>query len=186
MVTHRGQACCSLFGKLEYLPEPSSRVRALILQGYTLRLLAEALSLRFNHEGFCDVLYLHRKTLAVTVFVGSGALLEGWVALGLAGEPTFGPPRRPTAGFRRLGGRAQVRQKRRNGAMDPDRRKTPCIVAALPRQPQVRNARARQPELGESYHNQPRPPVGLLGVAYPRRRPSHALLEKAKGVFQIE
>jgi hypothetical protein len=23
-------------------------------------------------------------------------------------------------------------------------------------------------------------------VAYPRRRPSHALLEKAKGVFQIE
>src|SRR5215203_835161 len=149
-------------------------------------LLAEALSLRFNHEGFCDVLYLHRKTLAVTVFVGSGALLEGRVALGLAGEPAFGPPRRPTAGFRRLGGRAQVRQKRRNGAMDPDRRKTPRIVAALPRQPQVRNARARQPELGESYHNQPRPPVGLLGVAYPRRRPSHALLEKAKGVFQIE
>src|SRR5215204_286616 len=144
------------------------------------------LSLRFNHEGFCDVLYLHRKTLAVTVFVGSGALLEGRVALGLAGEPAFGPPRRPTAGFRRLGGRAQVRQKRRNGAMDPDRRKTPRIVAALPRQPQVRNARARQPELGESYHNQPRPPVGLLGVAYPRRRPSHALLEKAKGVFQIE
>src|SRR5215212_6915426 len=128
-------------------------------------LFGQFLSLRFNHEGFCDVLYLHRKTLAVTVFVGSGALLEGRVALGLAGEPTFGPPRRPTAGFRRLGGRAQVRQKRRNGAMDPDRRKTSRIVAALPWQPQVRNARARQPELGESYHNQPRPPVGLLGVA---------------------
>src|SRR5215218_4975625 len=135
------------------------------LDTYATRLLAEPLSLRFNHEGFCDVLYLHRKPHAVTVFVGSGALLEGRVALGLAGEPAFGPPRRPTAGFRRLGGRAQVRQKRRNGAMDPDRRKTPRIVAALPRQPQVRNARARQPELGESYHNQPRPPVGLLGVA---------------------
>jgi hypothetical protein len=25
-------------------------------------LLAEPLSLRFNHEGFCDELYLHRKT----------------------------------------------------------------------------------------------------------------------------
>src|SRR5215207_8133407 len=50
------------------------------------------LSLRFNHEGFCDVLYLHRKPHAVTVFVGSGALLEGRVALGLAGEPAFGPP----------------------------------------------------------------------------------------------
>src|SRR5215210_2929208 len=72
------------------------------------RTLALRLSLRFNHERFCDVLYLHRKTLAVTVFVGSGALLEGRVALGLAGEPAFGPPRRPTAGFRRLGGRAQV------------------------------------------------------------------------------
>src|SRR5215210_8198970 len=101
------------------------------------------LSLRFNHERFCDVLYLHRKTLAVTVFVGSGALLEGRVALGLAGEPAFGPPRRPTTGFRRLGGRAQVRQKRRNGPMEPDRRKAAlCIVAALPRQPQVLDARA--------------------------------------------
>ena len=126
------------------------------------------------------------KPLPITVFVGSGVPLEGRVALGPAGEPTFGPPRRPTAGFRRLGGRAQVRQKRRNGAMDPDRRKAPCIVAALPRQPQVRNARARQPELGESGHNQPRPSVGLLGVANPRRRPSHALLEEAEGVLQIE
>ena len=126
------------------------------------------------------------KPLPITVFVGSGVPLEGRVALGPAREPTFGPPRRPTAGFRRLGGRAKVRQKRRNGAMDPDRRKACCIVAALPRQPQVLDARARQPELGESGHNQPRPPVGLLGVAHPRRRPSHALLEEAEGVLQIE
>src|SRR5215212_4252211 len=156
--------------KLEAAQQPKAKARWKDLVPYdglswTQSFITESLSLRFNHEGFCDVLYLHRKTLAVTVFVGSGALLEGRVALGLAGEPAFGPPRRPTAGFRRLGGRAQVRQKRRNGAMDPDRRKTPRIVAALPRQPQVRNARARQPELGESYHNQPRPPVGLLGVA---------------------
>jgi hypothetical protein len=89
------------------------------------------------------------KPLSITVFVGSGAPLEGRVALGPAGEPTFGPPRRPIAGFRRLGRRAQVRQKRRNGAMDPDRRKVPCIVAALPRQPQVLDVRACQPELGE-------------------------------------
>jgi hypothetical protein len=26
------------------------------------RLLARPLSLRFNHEGFCDELYVHRKT----------------------------------------------------------------------------------------------------------------------------
>ncbi len=126
------------------------------------------------------------KPLAITVFVGSGAPLEGRVALGPAGEPAFGPPGRPTAGFRRLGGRAQVRQKRRNGAMDPDRRKAPRLVAALPRQPQILDACAGQPKLGESGHNQPRPPVGLLGVAHPRRRPSHALLEEVKGVLQIE
>ena len=115
-----------------------------------------------------------------------GAPLEGRIALCLAGEPAFGPPRRPTAGFRRLRGRAQVPQKRRNGAMDPDWRKVPRIVAALPRQPQVLDAHARQPELGESGHNQPCPPVGLLGVANPRSGPSHALLEEAEGVLQIE
>jgi hypothetical protein len=95
------------------------------------------------------------KLFAITVFVGLGATLEGWVALGPAGEPAFGPPGRPPTGFRRLCGRAQLRQKRRNDAMDPGRRKASCIVAALPRQPQVRNARARQPELGESCENQP-------------------------------
>src|SRR5919202_2236592 len=105
------------------------------------------------------------KPLAITVFVGSGAALEGRVALGPPREAAFGPSGRPPAGFRRLGGRPQVPQKRRNGAMDPDRRKAPRLVAALPRQPQTLHARARQPELGESDHNQPRPPVGLLGVA---------------------
>ena len=83
------------------------------------------------------------KPLAITVFVGSGALLERRVALGPAGEPALGPSGRPPAGFRRLGGRAQVRQKRRNHPVDPNRRKAPRIVAALPRQTQVRHTRAR-------------------------------------------
>jgi hypothetical protein len=52
------------------------------------------------------------KPFAITVFVGSGATLEGRVAFGPAGEAAFGPPRRPPAGFRWLGGRAQVCQKR--------------------------------------------------------------------------
>src|SRR5829696_10432090 len=143
------------------LPQPPQRTTPPGISQNRRPFLACVLTMR----GFAMCFISIAKPHAVTVFVGSGALLEGRVALGLAGEPAFGPPRRPTAGFRRLGGRAQVRQKRRNGAMDPDRRKTPRIVAALPRQPQVRNARARQPELGESYHNQPRPPVGLLGVA---------------------
>jgi hypothetical protein len=73
------------------------------------------------------------KPLVIIVFVGSGAPLEGRVALGLAREPAFGPPGRPTAGFWRLGGRAQVRQKRRNYPMDPYWCKAPRLVAALPR-----------------------------------------------------
>ena len=80
----------------------------------------------------------------------SGAPFEGRVALGLAGEPAFGSPRRPTAGFRRLSGRAQVRQKRRNDAVDPDRRQAAGGVAALPGQPTICDARPRQPKLDDS------------------------------------
>ncbi len=46
--------------------------------------------------------------------------------------------------------------------------------------------RSRQPELGESDHNQPRPPIRLLRVTNPRGGPPYALLEEAEGVLQIE
>ncbi len=74
--------------------------------------------------------------------VGSGALLDGWVALRPPREAAFGSSGRSSAGFRWLGWRAQMHQKRRNGAVDPDRRQATGIVAALPGQPQVRNARS--------------------------------------------
>jgi len=142
--------------------------------------------LRFNQEQFCDGDKAYRKTLWIAVPVSSGALFEGRVASGSAGEPAFGSSGRSSAGFRWLGGRAQMHQKRRNGAVDPDRRQATGVVAALPGQPQVRNARSGQPELGESGQNQPRPAVGLLGAAHPRRRPSERLLEEAEGVLQVE
>jgi hypothetical protein len=75
------------------------------------------------------------KPYAITVSVGSGTTLESRVALGPAEEPTFGPPGRPTAGFRRLRWRAHLYQKRRNYSVDPHGRKATGIVAALPRQP---------------------------------------------------
>src|SRR5215211_147910 len=145
-----------------------------------------ALSLRFNHEEFCDGLYLHRKTLAIAVFISSGAPLEGRVALGSAGKPAFGPPRRSPAGFRRLGGRADLHQKRRNDAMDPNRCQPSRIVAPLPRQPPIRHARSGQAHLREGGDHQPRPKVGLLGVAHARGGPSERLLEKPEGVLQVE
>jgi hypothetical protein len=76
----------------------------------------------------------------------SGGLLDGWVALRPARSPSFGPSRRASTGFRWLGGRPKIRQKRQNDAMDPYRCQVSPIVVPLPRQPQVRNARSRQPK----------------------------------------
>jgi len=72
------------------------------------------------------------KPLAFALFADSGSLFERRVALGPAREPAFGPPRGPAAGFRRLGGCAEVRQKRRNYAVNPDRRQAAGLIAALP------------------------------------------------------
>src|SRR3990170_4290 len=126
------------------------------------------------------------KPPAFALFADSGSLFDRRVAFRSAREAAFGPPRRPTAGFRRLRRRAQLHQKRRNHPVDPQRRQPTRIVTALPRQTQVRNTGARQPQLGVRGYDQPGPPVGLLGVAHPRRRPSHALLEEAEGVLQVE
>jgi hypothetical protein len=52
------------------------------------------------------------KLLVVAVFAESGTLFERRVALGPAREPTSWPSGRSAAGFRRLGGRHQVCQKR--------------------------------------------------------------------------
>jgi hypothetical protein len=84
-------------------------------------LTKHALSLRFNHEEFCDGYKARRKTLSVPVFADSSGLLEGRVAFGSPREPAFRPSGRSTAGFRRLRRRTEVRQKRRNDAVDPHR-----------------------------------------------------------------
>jgi hypothetical protein len=87
------------------------------------------------------------KPFTITVFVGLGATLEGRVALGPAGEPAFGSPGRPPAGFWRLRGRTELGQKRRNYAMDAHRCQASGVVVAFPGQPQVRHVRSRQPKL---------------------------------------
>ena len=110
-----------------------------------VEVLKYALSLCFNHEEFCDELYTRRKTLPLAVFVGSGGLLDSRIALRPAREPPLGPSGRASAGFRRLGGRAHLRQKRRNDAVDPNRRQAARVVAALPRQSSVGHARKGAP-----------------------------------------
>src|SRR5215203_6594183 len=59
----------------------------LVLDTYATRLLAQALSLRFNYEGFCEGLYSIAKPFAFAQFVASGGRFDGRVALGPAGEP---------------------------------------------------------------------------------------------------
>src|ERR671913_955905 len=108
-------------------------------------LLTEALSLCFNQEGFCEGLYSLAKPLAFSQFIASGGRFDGRVAFGPAGEPSLGSPGRPTAGFRCLRRRVQIRQKRRNYPMDPHGREATRLVAPLPGQPQIRNTSARQP-----------------------------------------
>jgi hypothetical protein len=85
------------------------------------------------------------KPLAFALFTHSGSRFDRRVAFGSAREAAFGPSRRPTAGFRRVRWRAQVRQKRRNYPMDPYGRQATPIVKAFQRQTQVRNTGARQP-----------------------------------------
>ena len=74
-------------------------------------------------------------TPSLTIFADSSGLLEGRVAFGSARTAAFWPSGRPPAGFRRLRGHAEFRQKRRNDAVDPDRCQAAGIVAPLPRQP---------------------------------------------------
>lgn len=50
--------------------------------------------------------------------------------------------------------------------MNPDRRQPSGFVAPLPGQFPVGDTCPRQPQLGECGQNQPRPPVGLFGVAH--------------------
>ena len=79
-----------------------------------------------------------------------------------------------------------MRQKRRNRPVHPDRCKASGVAAALPRQPPARHQCPRQAQLREGGENQPRPPVGLGGMAHAGGRPSERLLEEAEGMLQIE
>jgi hypothetical protein len=140
----------------------------------------------FNHEEFCDGLYVHRKTCAFAVFLVSGGLFEGWVALGPTRTAPFGPPGRSPARFRWFRWRPKLPQIRQNPATDPHRRQAACFVAPLPRQPSVGHARACQPELRVRSQDQPRPAVGLLRMPNPRSALTQVLLEEAKCVLHVE
>jgi hypothetical protein len=146
----------------------------------------EDLSLCFNHEKFCDELQGYRKTFREALLSTSAALFERRIALGSTRKATLGPPRRAPAGFRRLCGRAQLRQKCQNPTTNLHRRQSTRSVASLPRKPQVRDTRSCQAQLRVDDQHQPTPAVGLLGMAHSWGGPPQTLFEKAEGMLQIE
>ena len=147
---------------------------------------AARLGLRFKQMSFGLDIEPSQNYLSPCFREDLGRSLESRIALRWSREAPFGPSRRASTGFRRLGRCAELGQKRRNYAMDPRRCQASAVVVAFPGQPQVRHMRPRQPKLGESGQNQPRPPVGLLGVPYPRCAPSQSLFEKAESMLQVE
>src|SRR5829696_2220954 len=137
-----------LMASASKVPTAVSKVSVIAASGRRALLTPNSpsfLSLRFNHKGFATDVKLIAKLLAFAIFTVSGSRFDGRVAFRSARKAAFGPPGGPIAGFRRLRWRAQLRQKRRNYPMDPHRCQSTGVVASLPRQPQVRNAGARQP-----------------------------------------
>src|SRR5829696_2766657 len=152
------------------------------LPAYPRSLLACVLST----SSFAMDIKLIAKLLMFVVFAGSGLLFKGWVAFRPTREASFGSPRRPPAGFRWLRGRPSLHQNSQNPSPHPHRRQSGGFVATLPRQSQVQHAPARQAQLRIGGQDQPRPPVGLLGMAHPWATPPERLLEKAERVLQVE
>jgi hypothetical protein len=117
--------------------------------------------LHFNPRGVLGRTLLRPKTPRVRCLRGlRGSFLERRVALGQRAGLW-------AARWTRIGVGRQVSQRRFHGSFRS-------------------STHARQPELGEGGHDQPRPAIRLLGVANPGRGPSHAPLEEAEGVLRVE
>jgi hypothetical protein len=71
------------------------------------------------------------KPLTFVLFADSSSPFDRRIAFGSARETPFWPAGRSTTGFRRLGQRADVRQKRRNYAVDPYWCQAAGVVATL-------------------------------------------------------
>jgi hypothetical protein len=113
--------------------------------------------------------------------------LESWVPLGRSREAAPRAPWRPPAGFRRPPRRrAQKGRKRGETAQSPRRCERARLQRPLPWQAPVGDDGFRETELGVGRDHQPGPPIGLLWVAHPRRRPAQLLLEGSHEVLHVE
>src|SRR6187402_334359 len=118
----------------------------------------------------------------------SGGLFDGREAWCWAGPASERAPRRPSAGFWRVGGRVEGDQELRKplahaGGCEGTTGRT---LGALPGEAPVLNGEAGQAELGVGQQDQPGPAIGLLGVADAGRGPVERLLAEAVGVLQVE
>lgn len=93
------------------------------------KLFGRLLSLCFKRGSFARGGKAVAKRRKAGIPMSSGGLLDGRIAPRPARTAALRPPRRPAARFRRLRGRAQLRQKCRNGATNPDRHQAAGTVA---------------------------------------------------------
>src|SRR5688572_1435735 len=111
----------------------------------------------------------------------SGGLLDGRVAWCWPGPASEGAARRPSAGFWRVGRRAEGDQELRKrlahaGGCEST---TGWTLGALPGEMPILDGEAGQAELGVGQQDQPGPAIGLLGVADAGRGPVERLLAEA-------
>src|SRR3954468_15856919 len=111
----------------------------------------------------------------------SGGLFDGRMAWSRAGPTSERAPRRPSAGFWRVGGRVEGHQKLRKrlthaGGCESATGRT---LGALPGEMPVLDGEAGQTELGVGQQDQPGPAIGLLGVADAGPGPVEGLLAEA-------
>src|SRR4051794_13568602 len=118
----------------------------------------------------------------------SGGFLDGRAAWSWAGTPSERAPRRPSAGFWRVGGRVEGDQELRKRLADAGGCEGATVwpLGALPGETPILDSAAGQAELGVGEQHQPGPAISLLGVADARGGPVEGLLAEAVGVLQVE
>ncbi len=126
------------------------------------------------------------RSVGVGRVLGLGRCFHRRIASNSPRAATFWPTWGAATGFWRFCRSAERRYERGKGTAYPTRREPAFFEAAFPGQAEVSNQCTSEAELRIGYDHQPSPAVRLFGMPQARQRPIEGLLEKAKGMLEIE
>jgi hypothetical protein len=126
------------------------------------------------------------RSVGVWRAVGLGRCFHGGIARDAPRAAPFWPTRGAAAGFWRFCWGAQRTEEGGKGAAHPTGRDPAFFETAFPGQAEVSNQRTRQAELRIGCDHRPGPAIRLFGMTQAWKRPIEGLLEKAKGMLEIE